>query len=371
MKILVVSPVYSLAGVPLAQFRLAKSLGEIGHDVDLIYGCKKYKKIEKTKNIEIIFLNKFRVIGMLLPLVKYLILNKPKIIFSAEDHLNVIVILAKILSFSKAKISTSSRVTPIDTYYDSDRLFSKGWFLKKFYPLVHWKADAMTCVAKDMVKQYKKIFKYTKQVGVYNIIQDKDSIIKMKEKLDHSWFKNNKTQLIVASGKLAKWKGFDVLIDAAKILDKRKINFKIAIIGGGPEKKFLNKLIKLNKLENKIRIINPVTNTLKYFYNSDIFVLSSRVEGMPNVMIEAMMCGCTVVATDCPTGPKEIIGKNIYGYLSKINDPQDLSKNILKAINKKIPQKKTKKILAKFSANQVIKKHFSLLKIKREYWKID
>ena len=371
MKILIISPVYSLAGVPLAQLRLAKSLGEIGHKVDLIYGCKKFNKIEKSKNIKILFFNKYRVIGMLLPLIKYLILNKPKIIFSAEDHLNVIVVLAKIISFSKAKISVSSRVTPIDTYRNSDNLFSKGWFLKKFFPLVHLKADVMTCVAKDMVKQYRKMFKYTKQVGVYNIVQDKDSIIKMREKLNHRWFDKNKSQLIVASGKLAKWKGFDILINAAKILNEKKINFKIAIIGGGPEKKSLSKLIKTNNLVSKIKIINPVTNTLKYFFNADIFVLSSRVEGMPNVMIEAMMCGCTVVATDCPTGPKEIIGNNTYGYLSKFNDPQDLSKNILKAMNKKISKDKTKKILEKFSTTQVIKKHFSLLKIKKEYWKIN
>ena len=159
MKILVISSVYSLAGVTLAQLRLAKSLGEIGHDVDLIYGCKKYKKIEKSKNIKILFLDKLRVIGMLLPLIKYLILNKPKIIFSAEDHLNVIVVLAKIISFSKAKISTSSRVTPIDTYKNSDKLFSKGGLLKKILPWVHWKADVMTCVAKDIVRTYQQIIK--------------------------------------------------------------------------------------------------------------------------------------------------------------------------------------------------------------------
>lgn len=371
MKILVISPVYSLAGVPLAQLRLAKSLGEIGHDVDLIYGCKKYNKIEKAKNIRILFFNKYRVIGMLFPLIVYLIFNKPKVIFSAEDHLNVIVVLAKIISFSNAKISTSSRVTPIDTYKNFNMMFSKGWFLKKLFPLVHWKADVMTCVANDMVKQYKKIFKYTRQVGVYNIVQDKDSTIKMKQSLHDRWFKKDKSQIIVASGKLAKWKGFDLLINAAKYLDKKNLKFKIVIIGGGPEKKSLNKMIKLNNLEKKIRIISPVTNTLKYFYNADIFVLSSRVEGMPNVMIEAMMCGCTIVATNCPTGPKEIIRNNIYGYLSKMNDSQDLSKNIIKAFNKKISPSKTDKILKKFSSEKVIKKHFSLLKIEKKYWKIN
>ena len=116
MKILVISPVYALSGVPLGQLRLANSLSKIVHQVDLIYGYKKYHKIEKSKNLKIIFFNKLRVLGMFFSLIKYLIFNRPEIIFSAEDHLNAIVILAKIFSFSNAKVSTSSRVTPIDTY---------------------------------------------------------------------------------------------------------------------------------------------------------------------------------------------------------------------------------------------------------------
>ena len=142
------------------------------------------------------------------------------------------------------------------------------------------------------------------------------------------------------------------------------------IIGDGPEKLSLNNLIKLYKISNQVVILKPVMNTLKYFYNSNIFVLSSRLEGMPNVMIEAMMCGCTIVATDCPTGPREILGKNEYGYLAKVNNPNDLSANIMKAIKKKISAKKTKKILRQFTAEEVIKKQFLLLKIKRKYWMI-
>ena len=370
MKILVISPAYSLSGVPLAQLRLAKSLGKIGHNVDLIYGCKKYFQIEKTKTIKIIFFNKFRVVGMFIPLVKYLIFNKPDVIFSAEDHLNAIVILACIISFSKAKISTSSRVTPIDTYKNSGIIFSKGWFLKKIFPLVHYKAKVMTCVSIDMIKQYKNIFNKTKQIDVYNIVKTEDSILKMKDKVEHKWFKDKKTQLIVAAGALAPWKGFDDLINAFNILIKKRINIKLVIIGDGPERASLNNLIKLYKLKNKVVILRPVINTLKFFYNSNIFVLSSKVEGMPNVMIEAMMCGCTVVATNCLTGPREILGKNEYGYLAKVNDPNDLSVNIMKAIKKKISPRKTKKILKKFTAEEVIKKHFLLLKIERKYWMI-
>ena len=189
MKILVVSPVYSLSGVPLAQLRLAESLSSIGHDVDLIYGYKNYNKIKKIKNLNILFLNKLRVLGMFFPLIKYLITNKPDIIFSAEDHLNIIVILASFFSLSKAKISVSSRVTPFDTYKNSNFIFSKGWLLKLFFPIVHWRANVMTCVSKDMINQYQKIFGKTKQQYVYNIVKTAKSEIRIKEKVHHKWFK--------------------------------------------------------------------------------------------------------------------------------------------------------------------------------------
>jgi len=91
---------------------------------------------------------------------------------------------------------------------------------------------------------------------------------------------------------------------------------------------------------------------------------------MPNVMIEAMMCGCTVVATNCPTGPREILSNNKYGYLSKVNNPKDLAKNILKAIRKKISTKKTSLVLKKFTAAEVVKKQFMLLNVKKNNWKI-
>ena len=132
----------------------------------------------------------------------------------------------------------------------------------------------MTCVSKDMVNQYKKIFNKTKQVYAYNIVKTNDVKFKFKEKINHHWFNKRSDNSIVASGMLAKWKGFDDLIKAANIINKKKFKFKLAIIGDGPEKKSLNQLIKLYKLQKKVVILKPVMNILKYFYNSDTFVLS-------------------------------------------------------------------------------------------------
>ena len=81
-------------------------------------------------------------------------------------------------------------------------------------------------------------------------------------------------------------------------------------------------------------------------------------------MIEAMMCGCTPVSTNCMTGPSEIIKDNEYGYLSPIKDHKTLAENILNAVKKPISKKKLDEVVSKFDANLVIKKHFNLLKIK-------
>ena len=108
---------------------------------------------------------------------------------------------------------------------------------KTFFPIVHWRANVMTCVSKDMINQYQKIFGKTKQQYVYNIVKTAKSEIRIK-KSSPQMVQEKTHQIIVASGMLAEWKGFDDLIKAASILDKKRYNFKLIIIGSGPEKIF-------------------------------------------------------------------------------------------------------------------------------------
>ncbi|MCJ7773912.1 MAG: glycosyltransferase, partial [Desulfobacterales bacterium] len=77
----------------------------------------------------------------------------------------------------------------------------------------------------------------------------------------------------------------------------------------------LQKFIETRGLSEFVQLLGYVENPLKYFARANVFVLSSLVEGLPNVLVEAMMCGCTPVATDCPTGPREVLQDGKYGYL--------------------------------------------------------
>ena len=213
MKIAVITPVFALAGVPLAQVRFARSLAARGHTVDLMIGrVLAGYSFTPPESLNTKILNQPNVRSLLWPLVQYLWSENPEVVFSAEDHLNTIVLAAAVLSGSRAKISCSSRVTPFDTY--SNRKFSKRWILKQSARAVMRRADVLTCVSKDMLKQYQSVFNNAPHHCVYNIVSDGASANRVHEALYHPWLSSKDIPVVIAAGRLAPWKGFADLIDA-------------------------------------------------------------------------------------------------------------------------------------------------------------
>lgn len=359
MKVAVITPVFALAGVPLAQVRLARSIAALGHNVDLMIGrVLSGYSFTPPESLNTKIFNQPNVRSLLWPLVQYLWSEKPDVVFSAEDHLNTIVLAAAVISGSHAKISCSSRVTPFDTY--SNHKFSKRWILKQSARAVMGRADALTCVSKDMVKQYQIVFKEAPHVPVYNIVSDDASALRMQEPVDHPWLLSKDLPVVVAAGRLAPWKGFADLIDAiAFVCAHRQV--RLLILGDGPLRADLQRRISGYGLEHAVQLQGYVQNPLKYFSRADIFALSSHVEGLPNVLVEGMMCGCTPVATDCPTGPREVLEDGRYGYLVKPRDPRSLADGILKALDFRIHPEQLAAAVRPFEEDTVIARHFALL----------
>ena len=82
---------------------------------------------------------------------------------------------------------------------------------------------------------------------------------------------------------------------------------------------------------------------------------------MPNVLVEAMMCGCTPVATDCPTGPRELLQNGRYGYLVPMRDPEALAAGMLRALDHPIPPARLAEAVKPFEEHAVIDRHFEIL----------
>ena len=154
------------------------------------------------------------------------------------------------------------------------------------------------------------------------------------------------------------------LLKAAKLL-KNKLNFEIIIMGRGILRKKLQNFISANELNNIVRLIDFKQNPYPYIVNSDLFILTSKFEGLPNVLLEAIVLKKFVISTNCPTGPKEILDNGKGGMLFKVGDYYNLSKKILYFYNNqkknfKKRQHSTKR-LYRFNYNRCLASYFNTI----------
>lgn len=254
----------------------------------------------------------------LILLIKFLLQNKNVIIFSFQANLYAIVI-AKLFG---QKIISRSNSSP------------SGWsnnFVKKILYKIGLKlADKIIVNSIEFKNEMKKKFSIN-VVHIYNPL-DKERIIKLSKKNVKNPFQK-KTWKIINVGRLVDQKDQMTLLKAINYI-KNRIEINLIIIGRGKNKQDLLNFIKDNKL-NKLVKIFYTNNPYPYIKLSDVFVLSSIFEGLPNVLLEAASLKKFIISSDCPTGPKEILDQGKGGDLFKCKDFKSLGKKILESFNKK------------------------------------
>jgi glycosyltransferase involved in cell wall biosynthesis len=148
-----------------------------------------------------------------------------------------------------------------------------------------------------------------------------------KEKLNLKFFKKKSLKLVNVA-RLTDQKDHLTLLKAIKIAVKKR-DIQLVIVGRGIFKQKLENFIIRNDLQKKIILVGYQKNPFKFINLSDVFVLTSKFEGHPNVLIEAQVLKKYIISSDCPTGPKEILGNGKYGSLFKVGDYKKLSKILI------------------------------------------
>ncbi|PKF74306.1 glycosyltransferase family 4 protein [Chryseobacterium sp. PMSZPI] len=184
-------------------------------------------------------------------------------------------------------------------------------------------------------------------------VKDLDQLVVLTRKDLKEWKKdiNNVTQIynfspiysnersllnnhsIIAAGRLDPQKGFDMLIKAWSLIQDKIFDWKLNIYGQGDLYAQLSKDIDENKLNNTVFLKGRTNDIKKELLESSIFVLSSRYEGFPMVMLESLTCGIPIVSFNCETGPDEIIINDDCGILVENGNIEKLAEGILRLIN--------------------------------------
>ncbi|MCM3023151.1 glycosyltransferase [Weizmannia ginsengihumi] len=142
------------------------------------------------------------------------------------------------------------------------------------------------------------------------------------------WFNQIKSKPIILSvGRLEYQKGFDILINSFAKLVRMGYEGTLVILGEGSLRNELSKLISDLNIQNRV-LLPGFTNPYPIMRNCDVFILSSRYEGLPTVLIEALALGQRVISTDCPSGPREILKEGKFGKLVKSESIDALTKEI-------------------------------------------
>lgn len=334
IKIAFLIPVLKGGGAERNVVNLINNLDENLYEIILISGnVGSGLESDAKENIRIINMKCSGLLGMFFKIPRCLKKEKPDILVSALPHVNTIAAMVKYFFFTSIRLVLTEHTTPSllprTARTLSKRLGSRfvlPLFMRYFYPV----ADAVICVSEGVKNDLISIIGKLAYVKViYNpVFSDSIGNLSKEKIIDERGIFSAGRPVAIAVGRLIKAKDYPTLLRAFKLVSDF-FPASLVILGEGPEEKRLKDFADSLGIAKNVFFLGFKANPYKYMTNSSVFVLSSIREGFGNVIVEAMACGTPVVATDCMSGPNEIIENNISGLLVPAENENVLAEAIL------------------------------------------
>jgi glycosyltransferase involved in cell wall biosynthesis len=346
-------------GAERIMLNLAKGITDRGYLVDLVLGRAEGPFMGDVPNsVRVIDLKAPRVLLSTSAVVKYLRSERPSALLSIL-YANIIALWARRLAGVPVRVilaehNTLSSVAKgeHDLRFQLFPILARG-----FYPSADGIVAVSDGVADDLAKSIK--MRRERVQVIYNPIVTPELFEKASIPLDHPWFRPGQPPVLLAVGRLTGQKAFDVLIRAFALVRKDR-DLRLLILGEGEERPSLEALIKEHQLEQDVSLPGFVTNPYAYMKQAAAFILSSRWEGLPTVMVEAMALGTPIISTDCPSGPQEILMGGKFGRLVPVDDPFALATAITATLtsNVLLPSEES---WASFTLERVVDQYLNIL----------
>lgn len=353
-------------GAQRVMLNLGHEFVERGIKVDLVLAKAVGAYLEDVPSgIKIINLESKRVLTSLPKLVKYLRREKPDALLSSLEHTNLVAIWATWFAGLNTKlvVTVHNTLSQANINVSNLRRWATRHLINEFYP---W-ADAVVVVSEGAREDLLRITTLNpEQVQtIYNPVVTPSLLEKAKTPLDHPWFAPGEKPVVLGIGRLTEQKDFPNLIRAfAKV--REQYPARLVILGEGEDKLMLESLVSKLDVKDDVHFSGFVNNPYTYMAHAAVFVLSSKWEGLPTVLIEALATGTPVVATDCKSGPREILDNGRYGKIVPIENDDALAAGILEVIQQKNVSTHSDEIKNRFSTENSVNKYLQVLQCESE-----
>ena len=342
MKILVLHGHLSMGGEERVLLNVLRNLIELGYDVDLLITWNHGEnnlfenEIPKKVNYEFLFDNyngKSKIIKEIYRLrTKTTYLKKVEKIIEEKKYDVIIDYSSNLLKYKNFDIKV-----PIFAWIHFSLTFGEKLSGEKVekYKKQYKKYDKILTICDTMRDEFVEILGMdkTKVELVYNPI-NLEIIRKKAEDVNPKYGNYLKEDYFLQVSRLTQQKQPEHLVDIYYKLKQRGIKKKLYFIGNGEKVKLIKQKIKEYNLEDDIILLGQIENPYPFFKNAKLFLHTAKYEGLPTVLLESLAFGTPVVAYDCPTGPKDILGKNSeYGELIPLNDKDTFVKRVYELID--------------------------------------
>lgn len=354
-------PNQQIGGAERTAIRLANGMAASGVSTDLVvFKSESMLQDEISQAVRFVDLKAHNWPKAFWALKNYISQAHPLAILAQDNRAGMLAVFVREFTNASTRIIMTIHTTLSQRWREASVL--KSFLSKRIVRPFHMRADAIVAVSKEAAEDLVSLMQLPRGhvKVIYNPVVSNEIFDKAKEEPQLPWFGPKDPPVVLGVGRLCKAKDFETLLKAFALVHQ-KLETKLVILGEGKMRHELKKLSRELSIEHDVMMPGAVKNPFPYISRAAVFVLSSRHEGLPTVLIEALALGTPIVSTDCPSGPAEILEYGKWGRLVPPGNPQAMADAILATLDE--PRRPvTPEAWARFTIEEAIKRYMDLIK---------
>lgn len=333
-------------GAERVMFNLALGLSQRGVRVDILATApKQCLPVDAPRSLKLLPLENWQIGPVSLNwqqpvlrtivrwgcLVQYLRRVQPPVLLSAMHYLNETAILAVKATGSQTRcvVAEHTNLTLESRYVEQWQARLSPSLVRLLYPL----ADKVVAVSHGVAEDLAAISNIAREKieVLYNPVLSELLYQQAKDLISHEWLQPQSPPVVMGMGRFVRQKNFGLLLQAFALLLIERPDARLMLVGGGRDQVALEEMAMELGIRDRVDFLAFVENPAAYLKRAQVLALSSSWEGLPTVLIEAMALGCPIVATNCPSGPAELLADR-RGQLVPPGNPKAMAKALKQAL---------------------------------------